>query len=224
AAQRLAAIPKRRTLAEIKKVLVVGEIYVRRDNFSVTELSDHLIEQDIFPKLAGVSEWIGYTDWLRRRQLQGNLERMGWWQAIKLGWVGERAFLALEEWWKHKVESDVHAILAPTGFLPDAPIGLDEALAAGCREFISPALESEATLSPAVAAAAMQDGYSGITIIAPFGCLPGRLIEGVFTPWARARGFPVVALENDGQPYPPNVIARLEVFSHNVKRYERRSS
>jgi predicted nucleotide-binding protein (sugar kinase/HSP70/actin superfamily) len=66
----------------------------------------------------------------------------------------------------------------------------------------------------------MQDGYSGVAIIAPFGCLPGRLIEGVYAPWARAKGYPVVALENDGQAYPPNVIARLDVFAQNVERYE----
>ncbi len=82
-------------------------------------------------------------------------------------------------------------------------------------------MQSEATVSPAVAGAAMQDGYSGVAIIAPFGCLPGRVIEGVYAPWARARGYPVLALENDGQPYPPNVISRLEVFAQNVERYER---
>jgi hypothetical protein len=47
------------------------------------------------------------------------------------------------------------------------------------------------------------------------------VIEGVYAPWARARGLPVVALENDGQPYPPNVAARLELFAQNVERYER---
>jgi hypothetical protein len=66
----------------------------------------------------------------------------------------------------------------------------------------------------------MHDGYSGVAIIAPFGCLPGRLIEGVYAPWAKARGYPVLALENDGQPYPPNVLSRLEVFAHNVLRFE----
>jgi hypothetical protein len=48
---------------------------------------------------------------------------------------------------------------------------------------------------------------------------PGRLIEGVYAPWARQRGYPVIALENDGQPYPPNVVARMEIFAHNVNRY-----
>jgi hypothetical protein len=46
------------------------------------------------------------------------------------------------------------------------------------------------------------------------------VIEGVYAPWAKQHGYPVVALENDGQPYPPNIISRLEVFSHNVLRYE----
>ena len=69
-------------------------------------------------------------------------------------------------------------------------------------------------------AAAMGEGYSGVAIIAPFGCLPGRLIEGVYSPWAKARNYPVLALENDGQPYPPNIVSRIEVFAHNVLRFE----
>ena len=66
----------------------------------------------------------------------------------------------------------------------------------------------------------MNEGYSGVAIIAPFSCLPGRLIEGVYAPWAKARDYPVLALENDGQPYPPNIVSRLEVFAHNVSRFE----
>ena len=66
----------------------------------------------------------------------------------------------------------------------------------------------------------MTEGDSGVVIIAPFSCLPGRLIEGVYAPWAKARDYPVLALENDGQPYPPNIISRLEVFAHNVLRFE----
>jgi hypothetical protein len=90
----------------------------------------------------------------------------------------------------------------------------------GSKEFVDPEMESEATVSPAVGAAAMGQGYSGVAIIAPFGCLPGRLIEGVYAPWAKARGYPVLALENDGQPYPPNIVSRIEVFAHNVLRFE----
>jgi hypothetical protein len=85
-------------------------------------------------------------------------------------------------------------------------------------EFASCELESEATLSPASAAVAMDEGYHGVAIIAPFACLPGRLIEATYAPWARARGLPVVAVESDGNEYPPGVVSRIEIFAHDVSR------
>jgi len=221
AAGAVRAIPRRRSLDEVKKVLVVGEIYVRRDTFSVFELSEHLIAQGIFPKLAGISEWIYYTNWARAWEIDAARSRDGWLAALRPGSIVERLGLSLEGWWMRKVDEDVRGLLMPTGLVPDGVHDLGAVLDSGGRTFVSPEMQSEAMVSPAVAAAAMQDGYSGIAIIAPFGCLPGRVIEGVYAPWARARGYPVIALENDGQPYPPNVIARLEVFSQNVERYER---
>lgn len=221
AARELALIPRRKSIDEVKKVLVVGEIYVRRDTFSVQEITDHLIAQGIFPKVTGLTEWVHYTDYSQRYLLDAQRRREGLVAAIRTGWITKRLKLGLEGWWMARVESRVRRALATTGFLPSAPNDVDAALEFGGREFVSPELESEACISPAVAAAAMQDGYAGIAIIAPFACLPGRLIEGVFAPWARARGYPVLALENDGQPYSPNVLARIEVFAHNVQRYEK---
>ena len=218
----LAAIPRQRSLADVKKVLVVGEIFVRRDSFSVHELSEHLISQGIFPKLSAVSEWLHYTDWARAEELDATRRQDGWLSMLRPGAVAERIGLGLESWWKRRVERRDPRGAVPTGLIPEAHDDLDSAMAFGTRTFIPASMQSEATVSPAVAGAAMQDGYSGVAIIAPFGCLPGRVIEGVYTPWARARGYPVLALENDGQPYPPNVIARLEVFAQNVERYERR--
>jgi predicted CoA-substrate-specific enzyme activase len=218
----LAAVPRRRALEHVKKVLVVGEIYVRRDSFSVFELSEHLIGQGIFPKLSPVSEWLHYTDWARAEALDSRRRQEGWSSLLKPGTLAERLGLGLESWWKRRVEREIREALVPTGLIPDTHDDLDEAMRFGTRTFIPASMQSEATVSPAVAGAAMQDGYSGVAIIAPFGCLPGRVIEGVYTPWARARGYPVLALENDGQPYPPNVIARLEVFAQNVERYERK--
>ncbi len=148
-------------------------------------------------------------------------QQRGWLEMLRRGTLTERLGLGIEGWWKRRVEREIREALTPTGLIPEAHDDLDAALRVGGRTFVSPELQSEAMVSPAVAAAAMQDGYSGVAIIAPFGCLPGRVIEGVYTPWARARGYPVLALENDGQPYPPNVIARLEVFAQNVERYER---
>ncbi len=221
AAAALGAVPRRRSLDEVKKVLVVGEIYVRRDTFSVHELSEYLIGQGIFPKLAGVSEWIHYTNWARAYEMDAARARDGWLSALRPSALAERLGLGLETWWTKRAEAEVRAALEPAGLVPHGLHDLGAAIEEGGRIFVSPEMQSEATVSSAVAGAAMRDGFAGIAIIAPFGCLPGRVIEGVYAPWARARGYPVIALENDGQPYPPNVVSRIEVFAQNVERYER---
>lgn len=219
-AEKLGAIKRRREISQLKQVLIVGEIYVRRDSFSIEELCAQLISHDIFPKVAGLTEWVHYTDWAQKYELDVMRQRDGLLPAISQGWLGKRTWLGVERWWKHRVEKSIQDLVFPTGLLPTFSVDMNKALVQGGQLFVDPALESEATVSPAVAATSMQEGgYSGIVIIAPFGCLIGRLIEGVYAPWSKAQGYPVVAIENDGQAYPPNVIARLEVFAHNVRRF-----
>jgi len=216
----LGEIPKRCTLDDVKKVLIVGEIYVRRDNFSVSEISDFLIAQGVFPKLAGVTEWVHYTDYARELIMTERRRREGLWRNLRDGGMQDQATHWFEAGWKRFVEHKMERALKGTGFIPEVPTNMHRIIEEGRCSFVEPDLESEATVSPAVARAAMLEGYSGVAIIAPFGCLPGRLIEGVYAPWAKRRGYPVIALENDGQPYPPNVVSRMEIFLLNVLRYE----
>jgi len=220
AANRLAGIALKGSLDDVKKVLVIGEIYVRRDNFSGEELSQMLISKGIYPKFAGVTEWIHYTDFARKFIMEGRRKREGWLRTLLYGGLRDEAVYLIEKFWKENVEEKIAAALRPTGLIPHAPHDMNKIIGGGQHEFVDPELESEATVSPAVGAAAMNDGYSGVVIIAPFCCLPGRLIEGVYAPWAKARDYPVLALENDGQPYPPNIVSRMEVFAHNVLRFE----
>ena len=219
-AERLSAVPRKGRMEDLKKVLIVGEIYVRRDNFSVDEVSQLLISKGIYPKVTGVTEWFHYTDFARKFIMEGRRKRDGWLSTLFDGGLKDEAVYLMEKLWKRNVEEKIAAILKPTGLIPHVPHNMSEIIGEGQKDFVDPELESEATVSPAVGAAAMREGYSGVAIIAPFGCLPGRLIEGVYAPWAKARDYPVLALENDGQPYPPNITSRMEVFAHNVLRFE----
>ena len=147
----------------------------------------------------------------------------GWLAALRPGAVAERAGLGLESWWKHRVEHEVRAALMPTGLVPEAHDDLDAAHRVRRRGPSSPpTMQSEATVSPAVAARGdagrlLRRRHHRAVRLPPRPPDRGRLRA-----LGRARGYPVVALENDGQPYPPNVIARLEVFAQNVERYEGR--
>ena len=223
-AERLARVPRTRRLEDVKKVIVVGEIYVRRDNFSVHELSEMLLSKGIYPKVTGVSEWMHYTDFARKYKMEEQRRREGWVRTLLDGGVKEEAIYLVEKVWKQVVEEKIATVLRPTGLIPQVPHNMTKIISEAQDTFIHPQLSSEATVSPAVGAAAMNEGYSGVAIIAPFGCLPGRLIEGVYAPWAKSRDYPVLALENDGQPYPPNIISRLEVFAHNVLRFQPRKA
>ncbi|MBN2340857.1 MAG: activase [Deltaproteobacteria bacterium] len=217
----LTAIPRRQRLEDLQKVLIVGEIYVRRDSFSVKEINDFLISKNIFPKIAGISEWIDYTDHCRWRGLQKQKGELKFKGLIQTGKWKEHAMYHVEGFYKEMIVHKVARYLKPTGLIPDVPTDMHEIIGNTEKLFIDPRLESEATVSAGAAATGMLDGYNGTVIISPFSCLPGRLVEGVYGPWARKHNFPYIALENDGQPYSPSVVARMEIFAHNVMRFKK---
>ncbi|MDR0623065.1 MAG: activase, partial [Treponema sp.] len=213
-------IPLQRKLADCPKVLIVGEIYVRRDDFAVGELTDLMSERGIVVKVSGVAEWIHYLDFVREYALE---------KLIKLRKPGRRLFskpwrdlkkLGIEEWWKHSIEKKVLAILGPTGLIPKTPHDMHQIMENTQKNFVNLELNSEIAVSTGVAATAMEHGYSGIVNISPFACLIGRVIEGLFTPWARERNYPILSVEVDGNLLPPNIINKLNIFMVNVLRFK----
>ncbi|MDR0720237.1 MAG: acyl-CoA dehydratase activase-related protein, partial [Treponema sp.] len=209
-------IPLKRKLADCPRVLIVGEIYVRRDDFAVGELTNLMSERGIVVKVAGISEWIHYLDFVREYDFK---------KRIKLGEKGarmKRFILGIEEWWKHSVEKKVLRILGPTGLIPETPHDMHTIMEYTQKHFVNLELNSEIAVSSGSAAAAMEmeAGYSGIVNISPFACLIGRVIEGLFTPWARERNYPILSVEVDGNLLPPNIVNKLNIFMVNVLRFK----
>jgi predicted CoA-substrate-specific enzyme activase len=218
-AAQVKKIPLKRKLADCPRVLIVGEIYVRRDDFAVGELTDLMSERGIVVKVAGISEWIHYLDFVREYALK---------KLIRLCKPGRRLFskpwrdltmLGVEAWWKHSVEKKVLSILKPTGLIPETPHDMHEIMKYTQEHFVNLELNSEIAVSSGSAAAAMEAGYSGVVNISPFACLIGRVIEGLFTPWARERNYPVLSVEVDGNLLPPNIVNKLNIFMVNVLRF-----
>jgi predicted nucleotide-binding protein (sugar kinase/HSP70/actin superfamily) len=195
---------------------------VRRDDFAVGELTDLMSERGIVVKVAGISEWIHYLDFVREYALN---------KLLRLRTPGKRLFsgpwkdlkkLEIEELWKHSVEKKVLSILGPTGLIPETPHDMSEIMKYTQEHFVNLELNSEIAVSSGSAAAAMDAGYSGIVNISPFACLIGRVIEGLFTPWARERNYPILSVEVDGNLLPPNIINKLNIFMVNVLRFNGR--
>lgn len=218
-ARAIATIPLRRSVNEVPRVLVVGEIYVRRDDYAVDELVGLLSREGIVAKVSGVSEWIHYLDYVRDYDLR---KRIGLKPLLFRPFARETwklLRLTLERKWKHRIEHKVLAILAPTGLVPEGAGTMDRMMKLMEQHFLNPELNSEIAVSTGAAAAAMENGYSGIVNISPFACLIGRVIEGIFTPWARKRHYPMLSVEVDGNQLPPSTLNRLNVFTVNVTRY-----
>ena len=216
----ISRVPLKKDMEECPKVLIVGEIYVRRDDFAIDELIQHFSKRGIIGKVSSIAEWVFYCDFVRHYELKKRLSLLPWYRRLFA-----KEFMDLINWniehaYKHNVEKNVREILASTGLVPDSPHNMQEIMKNTEKHFVSQELYSEISISSGVAATAMMDGYSGIVNISPFACLIGRVIEGLFTPWARERKYPVISIEIDGNLLPPNVLSKLEIFMLNVMRFK----
>jgi predicted CoA-substrate-specific enzyme activase len=218
-AAELRKIPMAKKVADSPRVLVVGEIYVRRDDFAVDELVELMSKKNIIAKVSGVAEWVHYLDFVRNYDLKKRIKLKPF--LVRPFCAEKKKFnrLKLEMYWKHHIENKVKTILGPTELLPESPHNMKKIMANTVRHFLNLELNSEIAVSSGVAATAMEEGFSGIVNISPFACLIGRVIEGIFTPWARERNYPVLSVEVDGNLLPPSIINKLNIFMMNVLRF-----
>ncbi len=214
----IAAIPKSSHVEAIKKVLIVGEIYVRRDDFSQNQLLRILIKNHIMGKITGIAEWINYTSYLQEKNLKSELRKKPFYSRYFSREFRTLAIASLENWYKKSVEHRVKKQFSRTGLVPRVPDDMEKMMQKA-KFFTDVDFETEATISSISAAEASHYGYSGVIIIAPFACLIGRLAKSIMTPYMREKSFPVITIENDGLDYPPSILSQLEIFMMNVNRY-----
>ncbi len=218
-ADTISRIPLARKMDDCPKVLIVGEIYVRRDDFAVDELIQQFSKHGIIGKVSNVAEWFYYCDFVRHYELKKKLNLAPWYRSIFAREFRDIINWKIEHAYKKNVEKNIRNTLRVTGLVPHTPHDMQEIMKNTEKHFIGLELYSEISISSGVAATAMMDGYSGIVNISPFACLIGRVIEGLFTPWARERKYPAISIEIDGNLLPPNVLSKLEIFMLNVKRF-----
>jgi hypothetical protein len=190
AARELALIPRRKSIDEVKKVLVVGEIYVRRDTFSVQEITKRPSPRASSPATGltgGCTTPI--TAALACSTRSGDAKFV---YRDPHCWIAPSASSSA---WSGCAGRGWQARPATTGFAV-GPIDTAPALEAGGRTRLAPT-GSEAPLAGG-GGGAMQDGYAGIAIIAPLRP-PARPVDrGRFAPGLGAR-LSGAGLENDGQ-------------------------
>jgi len=207
-AARLASIPLKHPLAEARRVLMAGEIYVRKDEFSSGPVLEALAEREIVVHRAPMLEWIRYIDFwvqhIERRKLafRDNLE-------LKM-----RILL------QNRIERKIKRILARSGLFLDEPLDVEAIVRTG-EHFVDRTFGGETILVVGSFFKHVPEHFHGMVNIGPFACLPTRVTEAILTPESQVRGnrhlddlphvellrqfttLPFLSIESDGTRSPP---------------------
>jgi predicted CoA-substrate-specific enzyme activase len=224
-AARLSRIELKMPYAQIPKISLIGEMYVRHDPISLQNIIERLADRGLIVRTASISEWMKYIDWLIRYGIEGE---------PTLGF-GIRAQV------KKYFDNAIRKRLAPSGlFFNEGKAPPVEPVIEAGRKFISPYFTLESILTVGSALHDILHPACGIISIGPFGCMPSRVAEAVLnekftttekkaslkngasTPWmpilSRERKLPFIAIETDGNPFPQLIEARMEAFCLQAER------
>ena len=228
-AGRLAKIPRLGHPGEVPKVALLGEIFVRADGFSRQNLVERLAKNGIITRVAPIIEFIYFCDYLLQRSLYH----------VKSS-RSERFLSLLYGYYKRHAENSIKTILSRSGLCSDHLVDVPR-LTKGVSHIISPRFTAgETTLTIAAALADVIERVAGIISIGPFGCMPNRVAEAILSdklsaekPMVAANralveavlkqhpSLPFLSIESDGNPFPPLIEAKLEVFCLQVSRIHR---
>ncbi len=231
-ARRLGAIELKRPYAEMPKISLVGEIYVRNDPISLQNLVERLAEKGFIVRTSKTGEWIKYLDWLTRNNIESDARGLGFW---------------IRHWLKGYMDAAVRKRLRACNLFFWEEANVAPVMEAGGR-FISPRLTGEAILTVGSALHEMMHPSCGVILIGPFGCMPSRVAESILGERLTAESvraihnsdmpfngksplpneflnmlppnqkLPFLAIETDGNLFPQLIEARLEAFMLQARR------
>lgn len=223
-ALRLKKIEKKTSLREAKKIVLVGEIFVRHDEFSRMDLIDRLVKNGFVVKGVPITEYVYYSNYLAARQ-----------RGKKLSAIGDRLKFRLRDEIQKNIEKKIKRALAKSELVEYELIEVKKVLK-NAEHLVSPDLEGEAVLSVGSALKEVLHHACGVIALGPFGCMPSRVAESILNVEmnmegkARAAGLkvdnlpaglddlPFLAVETDGNLFPQIIQSKIEIFMLQAAR------
>jgi predicted CoA-substrate-specific enzyme activase len=228
-AKRLSAIPLRRKPADIPVISLVGEIFVRRDEFSRKNIVDYLERAGFMVRVAPISEYMHYNNMVVNAGLVEQPLTPGERMRIRLT-------SRLQEWWEWRIKS-----LLSRSNVYEFDLTEVEKTVGSARHLININFRGEAILTVGLALREILAPSCGVISIGPFGCMPSRVAESMLKKEMNVEGksrlpgwkdqahdfddigdLPFLAIETDGMPFPQIIEANLESFVLQAKRVQER--
>ena len=228
-AKRLSGIPLKRAPSEIPVISLVGEIFVRCDEFSRKNIVDYLEQAGFMVRVAPISEYMLYNNMVVNAGLVEHPLTSG--ERMRI-----RITSRLQEWWEWRIKS----LLARSGLSPFELVEVEKTVGSALH-LLNINFRGEAILTIGLALRDILAPSCGVISIGPFGCMPSRVAESMLKKemtvegksrlpgWKdRARAFedigdlPFPAIETDGMPFTQIIEANLESFVLQARRVHER--
>jgi predicted CoA-substrate-specific enzyme activase len=189
-------------------VTVVGEVYVRHNRFSNSQLIRKVEEFGGQVWLASFGEWISYVNYLRGHRMSGSIPSLS-----------ELVRLFIVQQVQHKEERTLERIFERhlgCGREPDVADIINKA-----SPYVPFSFEGEAILTVGKAIDGVERGACGIINAIPFTCMPGTIAGALLAMVQKEYDIPVLHVAYDGQGI-SNITTRLEAFMYQVKERAKR--
>jgi predicted nucleotide-binding protein (sugar kinase/HSP70/actin superfamily) len=224
----LARIALRKDPADVPVISLVGEIFVRRDEFSRGILVHYLEKQGCAVRVAPLAEYICYGNYVVNTGLGERKFSLN--ERIKLKLVSR-----IQEWWEARIKT----ILGKSGLYHAEMINVADTIR-GVSHLLNENFRGECILTVGLAMREIAHTSCGVVSLGPFGCMYSRMAEAMLNREMDAAGkrrmtgwqaktlpaedigtFPFLSLETDGQPFTQIVEARLEAFVVQARKMHR---
>jgi len=183
---------------------LVGEIYIRSNRFSNSQLIRTVEDLGGVVWLAPVSEWISYVNYTGKRKSKK-----------RDSLLGVLSFI-ITQYIQNKDEHMMEEIFVP--FIKYGPEPKIRDILEKASPYIHDSFEGEAVLTIGKSVDFVHKGVSGIINAMPFTCMPGTVSSAIMRLIQQDHDVPVINIAYDGQGS-ANILTRLEAFMHQVKEH-----
>ena len=188
------------------RIGVVGEIFVRCNQFANNFIMNRLEELGCEVTLPAFEEWLNYISFERVREAQAHRDYKNLAVEFISSFVQKRDADRLSRPFKGAIRN----------FEREAPI--KEVLKLGSR-YIDVSFRGEAILSMGKAVEYAHHGYDGIVNVVPFACLPGHIVNALLAKFSQDYpGIPILKMDYDGTKQASEE-TRMEAFVHQARQH-----
>ncbi len=226
---KLSQLQLKDSIKNAQYIGIVGEIFVRRDHFSLMGIPDKLADEGFIMLDSPVMEWIRYVDFLKKMRMFDA-------RVSFTGKIEEIVSNAIQVYYEKRIKK----ILAKSGLYEYELIDIQKYMEHS-KHVLPYTLTGEPGLSTGASLYNIGTKYAGVINVGPFGCMNSRLteavapfemtIDGKIRAVKEAGGnidytylkenidiLPFLSVESDGNPFSQIMDARFETFILQANR------